>query len=84
MLLKKGAFYLEYLKRHSANLSNEWNVSDYKRNEPKLPEYEKRKLEVEKRLENITNNFVEYFWRKEKELKVLATYLILLLMVHFY
>ena len=43
-------FFLEYLKRHCANLSFEWKVLDFKREEPDLPDYTKRVNETKKRM----------------------------------
>jgi hypothetical protein len=76
-------FFLEYLKRHSANLSFEWKVLDFKREEPDLPDYTKRINETKKRMEKRKNILIRYILNKEKQLRLLFTYLVLILMVNF-
>ncbi|CAF0912236.1 unnamed protein product [Brachionus calyciflorus] len=72
-----GALFMEIWKRENSRLAYEWDVDNFEFNEPDLPEYS-RKKKLRAKLESPSNKI---FWRYEKYLKYLVSFLILLLMV---
>lgn len=67
-------------QRENAYLAYEWDVSNYEKDEPDLPEYTRREREKFEKLKDRAD-IVKYLYSTDRIFKAIVSYIILFIMV---